>query len=42
VLDTVKETYENVRVDYDIELAAATVLQARLPDYLAHRLFLGI
>jgi len=42
VVDTVEETYENVRVDYDIEAAAAAVLQARLPDYLAHRLFLGI
>ena len=42
VLDTENVTYQNIRVDYDIEAAAAAVLEARLPDYLAHRLFLGI
>ncbi len=42
LLDTLRATYDTVRIEYDIEAAARAILQARLPDYLAQRLFLGI
>lgn len=42
LLDTTEGSYEHIRVEYDIEAAARLILQAHLPDYLAHRLFLGI
>jgi len=42
ILDTVKDTCEIVRIPYDVEGAAQAILKARLPDYLAHRLFMGI
>ncbi len=42
LLDTDRGTYDLVRAEYDIEAAARAILQARLPDYLAQRLFLGI
>ena len=42
VLDTEKGACEIVRIKYDIEAAAQAILKARLPDYLAHRLFMGI
>lgn len=42
LLDTERGTYDTVRTEYDIEAAARAILQARLPDYLAQRLFLGI
>lgn len=42
LLDTLRGTYDTVRIEYDIEAAARAILQARLPDYLAQRLFLGI
>jgi diadenosine tetraphosphatase ApaH/serine/threonine PP2A family protein phosphatase len=42
LLDTGKSNLEIVRVPYSIEVTAEAILQARLPDYLAQRLFLGI
>ena len=42
LLDTEKGTCEIVRTPYDVEGAALAILRAHLPDYLAHRLFLGI
>jgi diadenosine tetraphosphatase ApaH/serine/threonine PP2A family protein phosphatase len=42
VLDTVQGSFEIQRLEYDIEAAAQSILRAHLPDYLAHRLFLGI
>jgi len=42
LLDTDKKTVDIVRLDYDIEGAAQAILKANLPDYLAHRLFMGI
>jgi len=42
LLDTATDTYEAMRVDYNIEATASAILAARLPDYLAQRLFLGI
>jgi diadenosine tetraphosphatase ApaH/serine/threonine PP2A family protein phosphatase len=42
LLDTAADTYEVMRVDYNIEATASAILAARLPDYLAQRLFLGI
>lgn len=42
VLDTDKPSLSILRQEYDVESAAAAILKARLPDYLAHRLFLGI
>jgi diadenosine tetraphosphatase ApaH/serine/threonine PP2A family protein phosphatase len=40
--DTTAWKLEIVRVEYDIEAAAAASLKARLPDFLAQRLFLGV
>jgi diadenosine tetraphosphatase ApaH/serine/threonine PP2A family protein phosphatase len=40
--DTSAWKLEIVRVEYDIEAAAAASLKARLPDFLAQRLFLGV
>ncbi|MCC6397163.1 MAG: metallophosphoesterase family protein [Bacteroidetes bacterium] len=42
LLDTGKKTVDIVRLEYDIEGAAQAILKANLPDYLAHRLFMGI
>lgn len=42
LLDTDKGSYEALRLTYDIEATASAILEARLPDYLAHRLFLGV
>jgi len=42
LVDTEVWTLEIIRVEYDIEAAAAASLKARLPDYLAQRLFLGV
>ncbi len=42
LLDTTAATFEVMRVDYNIETTASAILAARLPDYLAQRLFLGI
>jgi diadenosine tetraphosphatase ApaH/serine/threonine PP2A family protein phosphatase len=42
VLDTERSSVDIVRQEYDIESAAQAILKAGLPDYLAHRLFLGI
>jgi diadenosine tetraphosphatase ApaH/serine/threonine PP2A family protein phosphatase len=42
LLDTGNASFEIVRVTYDIEATASAILAARLPDYLAHRLFLGV
>jgi diadenosine tetraphosphatase ApaH/serine/threonine PP2A family protein phosphatase len=42
VLDTTRHVFEVMRIEYDIETTASAILAARLPDYLAHRLFLGI
>jgi diadenosine tetraphosphatase ApaH/serine/threonine PP2A family protein phosphatase len=40
--DTERNLLEIIRVEYDIESSARAILKARLPDYLAQRLFLGI
>jgi diadenosine tetraphosphatase ApaH/serine/threonine PP2A family protein phosphatase len=42
LLDTDNASFEVLRVTYDIEATASAILAARLPDYLAHRLFLGV
>ncbi len=42
LLDTTASKFEFMRVDYNIEATASAILAARLPDYLAQRLFLGI
>jgi len=42
LLDTESVSFEILRVAYDIEATASAILAARLPDYLAHRLFLGV
>lgn len=42
VLDTAKGSYENVRVEYDIERTVKAIHKANLPEYLGQRLFLGI
>ena len=41
LLDTERRTFRHVRVEYDIEAAAAAIRAAGLPDHLAGRLFLG-
>ena len=41
ILDTEKNYYEQVRVNYPVELAYARVLEAGLPPFLAERLTLG-
>jgi diadenosine tetraphosphatase ApaH/serine/threonine PP2A family protein phosphatase len=40
--DEAEKRVEIIRVPYDIEASARAILDARLPDYLAQRLFLGI
>ena len=40
--DSTKKRFEFKRVEYDIELAADTVLRARLERNFAHRLFIGV
>lgn len=42
LFDSERWTYENVRVSYDVEKTAASLMAAGLPDYLAQRLFLGV
>jgi predicted phosphodiesterase len=42
VFDAVKRRFEFKRIEYDIELAAAKVLQARLEKNFAHRLYIGV
>jgi diadenosine tetraphosphatase ApaH/serine/threonine PP2A family protein phosphatase len=42
MVDTTAWKLEIVRVEYDIEAAAEASLKARLPDFLAQRLFLGV
>ena len=42
LFDTERWAYENVRVEYDVDRAAQAILKARLPDFLAQRLYLGI
>jgi diadenosine tetraphosphatase ApaH/serine/threonine PP2A family protein phosphatase len=41
VLDTVAGAYENIRVPYDIDKAAAKIMNAKLPKVLAKRLYEG-
>lgn len=41
IVDTVAGTYENFRLEYDVETAAAKILDAGLPKSLAERLFIG-
>jgi diadenosine tetraphosphatase ApaH/serine/threonine PP2A family protein phosphatase len=41
LVDTDERTFTHVRVEYDIEAAAAAVRAAGLPEFLAGRLFLG-
>lgn len=42
LFDSESWTYNNVRVDYDVDQTAQAILRERLPDFLAQRLFLGI
>jgi len=42
ILDAETGSLEIKRIEYNIEGAARAILEARLPDYLAHRLFMGI
>lgn len=42
LLDSGRNSFEILRQQYDIEATASAILEARLPDYLAHRLFLGV
>ena len=42
VYDTEKKRFEFKRIEYDIELAAHKVLQARLEKNFAHRLYIGV
>lgn len=41
ILDTVENTFEQVRVKYPIEKAAKRIIEADLPQFLAERLALG-
>ena len=41
-LDSRKWTFEIVRVPYDIDSTARAIKKAGLPEYLAHRIFLGV
>lgn len=41
IFDTEAFTYENVRIDYDVEKASEKILQAGLPRSLADRLLVG-
>lgn len=42
ILDTSKGSYQNIRIPYNIEVTAKGIQEAKLPEYLAQRLFLGI
>jgi diadenosine tetraphosphatase ApaH/serine/threonine PP2A family protein phosphatase len=42
LLDTERQTYESIRVEYDIQLTAAEIRKQGLPGLLAQRLFRGI
>jgi len=41
ILDSVAGTYENIRLDYSVKLAAGKILEAGLPRKLAERLYVG-
>jgi len=41
ILDTVAATYENIRLDYDVQTTASKILENGLPASLAERLFVG-
>ena len=41
LFDTVSWTYQNIRMEYDIDTAAAKIRKAGLPKPLADRLFIG-
>jgi len=41
LLNTDEQTFRHVRVNYNIDAAAAAIRAAGLPDYLAGRLYLG-
>jgi diadenosine tetraphosphatase ApaH/serine/threonine PP2A family protein phosphatase len=42
LLDTVAGTYENRRIEYDVDTAAGKILSNKLPGRLAERLKLGL
>lgn len=42
LLDTNKQEAEIIRVEYDIKDAAEKIIKARLPEFLAHQLYLGV
>jgi diadenosine tetraphosphatase ApaH/serine/threonine PP2A family protein phosphatase len=42
IFDTEKRTIEQFRVEYDVELSAHRIFEARLPDAFGKRLFVGI
>lgn len=42
IFDTESRTFEQHRVEYDIELSAKRIYEARLPDAFGKRLFVGI
>ena len=41
ILDQEKKNLERFRVEYDVEKAASKILDAGLPEFLAHRLSRG-
>ena len=42
IFDTETVEFERIRLNYDIEKAAAQIRKAGLPEFLAERLFLGV
>jgi predicted phosphodiesterase len=40
--DPDRQQLEIIRITYDVEVTAKAILEARMPDYLAQRLFVGI
>ena len=41
ILDSVAGSYENIRLEYDIQSAAGKITANKLPTRLAQRLFMG-
>lgn len=41
IFDTDNWTYENIRSEYDVEAAIKKIREAKLPEFLATRLFIG-
>ena len=42
IFDTDTVEFERIRLEYDIQKAAAKIRKAKLPEFLAERLFLGV